>query len=91
MFEKLKIYLAGPNSVRGIRYRASKLPECPYKVMLLLVADQLENKKIDKHVAKKVIEYFRTDNMDLINVGIKMLDLNSGQRSVALNILKKMK
>ena len=80
-----------PYSVKGLRKRALRLPECPYRLVLEMAADQLEEKKVTKDVIKKAIEYVRTGNEELISVAIKMLNLNNGQISVALNLLKGMK
>ena len=90
MLRALKAFF-NPYSVEGLRLRASKLPECPYRLILEIVADQLENKKVDVNVAKKAVEYARTGNQELLTVAIKMLNLNSGQIDVALHLLKKMK
>jgi len=83
MFEK-------PYSVKGLRKRATRLKDCPYKLMLELVADQVEAKKVSEREAKKAIEYIRTNDPNLTAVAIQMLQLNQGQISIMLDILKKM-
>lgn len=77
-------------SVKGLRKRATRLKECPYKLILELAADQLENKKIDRAIAKKAIEYIRTNNNELIGVAIKMLNPSQEQVNKALSRLRKM-
>ena len=79
-----------PYSVKGLRKRALKLKDCPYKLMLELVADQVETKKVSEREAKKAIEYIRTNDPNLTAVAIQMLQLNQGQISIMLDILKKM-
>lgn len=79
-----------PYSVQGLRKRASKLNECPYKLILGLAADQLEAKVVNKKQVKKAIEYVRTGHSTLLSVAIKMLNPNQGQIDTALHLLKKM-
>jgi len=38
-------FLRDPYSVEGLKHRASKLPNCPYKLFLELTATQLEMEK----------------------------------------------
>lgn len=83
--------LLDPYSVQGLRKRASKLNECPYKLVLELAANQLETKKVEQEQVKKVIEYARTGNQDLLTVAIKLLNPNQGQIDTALHLLQKMK
>ncbi len=82
--------LRDPLSVKSLRNRASKLENCPYKLILELVADQLEEQKITRDIAEKAIEYVRTGNPDLLTVAMKMINLNQGQISIALSLLRKM-
>jgi len=83
MFEK-------PYSAKGLRKRASKLKDCPYKLLLKLVADQVEVKKVPEKNAKKAIEYIRSNNPVLTGVAIEMLHLNQEQISIMVDLLKKM-
>lgn len=88
----MKIFdLFDPYSIKNLRKRASKLPECPYRLILETSADQLENKKVNKNTVKKIIKYVRTGNQELTFVAIQLLNLNKGQISVALNLVGKMK
>ena len=80
-----------PYSAKGLRKKVSKLKDCPYKLMLELVADQVEEKKVTQNEAKKAIEYVQTNDPTLIGVAIEMLHLNKGQVSIIVNLLKKMK
>jgi DNA polymerase/3'-5' exonuclease PolX len=81
-------FLADPYSVEGLRLRASKLPNCAYRVLLELAATQLEDKKIDKATVKKIIEYARTGKLELLTVAIKMLELSQEQTAEVLSLLK---
>lgn len=79
-----------PNSAPNLRKRAERLQDCPYKLILNLIADQLEINKITKREAVKIIKYIRTcDNSKMIEAA-KMLNLNQGQISTALHLLEKM-
>jgi len=84
------IDLFGLYSVKSLRRRAARLPECPYRLILEMAADQLETKKVTKDEVKKAIEYVRTGHPDLLSVAMKMLNLNRGQVDVALSLLHKM-
>ena len=78
-----------PYSAKGLRERASKLKDCPYKLILELVADQVEGKKVAQNEAKKAIEYIQSNDPSLTGVAIEMLHLNKGQVSIMINLLKK--
>jgi len=91
MLDPIRWIFDDPYSVKGFRKRASKLSDCPYRLVLELAADQLERNKVTKNTIKKAIEYVRTGNPELTAVAIKMLNLNQGQVTVALNLLKKMR
>lgn len=71
--------LFNPNSVKSLRTRASKLPDSPYKFLLELTADQIENKVITIHEAKKIISYVRTGNPIFLEVALNLLQLNKEQ------------
>lgn len=77
-----------PNSSKGIRIRAAKLPNCAYRVFLELAATQLENKTITTQEAAKAIEYMRTNQKDLVSVAVKMLKPTPEQVSEVLNLFK---
>jgi hypothetical protein len=62
-----------PNSAWGLRHRASRLEDCDYKLFLQKIADALEEKKLNKRDARKLIEYWRSGNEHLISVAIKVL------------------
>ena len=79
-----------PYSAKGLRKRALKLEDCPYKLILELVADQVETKKVGEREAKKAIEYIQSNNPTLTGVALQMLHLNKGQISIMVNLLKKM-
>ena len=79
-----------PYSAKGLRERASKLEDCPYKLILELVADQVEVKKVGEREAKKAIEYIQSNDPTLTGVALQMLHLNKGQISIMVNLLKKM-
>ena len=79
-----------PYSISSLHKRASKLPECPYKLILEMSADQLDAGKVSKKEVKKVIEYARTCNPTLLTVALKILNLNQGQISTALHLLENM-
>ena len=81
-------FLRDPYSVEGLRYRASKLPNCPYKLLLELTATQLEKKIITRDEAKKAVEYFRSGNRELVSVGLKILNLSEEQIEKALKMLR---
>jgi len=81
----------GPNSLKGLRKRAERLEDCPYKLILQLAADQIENNIITEREAKKAIKYARTHNSDLLSVAMKMLQLSQEQISTTLRLLEKMK
>lgn len=53
-----------PNSPWGLRYRASKLEECPYRNLLLLLADLMCSKAIIVKESKDIIRDFREDNLE---------------------------
>ena len=86
-YEKLE-GMFNPYSLNGLKYRASKLPDCPYKVLLELTIIQLEAKKLNELEAKKAIEYFRSGNKELLVVGFKILNLSDEQINEALALLK---
>ena len=79
-----------PYSILSLHKRASKLEECPYKLILNLAADQLEAGKTNRDDAKKAIEYMRTNDPTLQGVALKMLNLNPSQIAVAIHLLEKM-
>jgi len=79
-----------PYSAKGLRKRASKFGDCPYKLILELVADQVEAKKVGEREAKKAIEYIQSNDPTLTGVALQMLHLNKGQISIIVNLLKKM-
>jgi len=66
-------FLHDPYSVFGLKLRASKLPDCPYKLFLELTATQLE---------KKVIK------QELISVALKILNLSREQMNEVLRRLE---
>ncbi|RLI22904.1 hypothetical protein DRO45_00020 [Candidatus Bathyarchaeota archaeon] len=82
-------FLRDPYSVEGLRHRASKLPDCPYKLFLELTATQLEKKTITREEAKKAVEYFRTGKQELISVALKIfLNLSREQMNEVLRRLE---
>lgn len=86
MFDWMDMY-----SAKNLRKRAARLEECPYKLVLQLAADQVERGKATSLEARKALELVQTNDPDLISVAMKMLHLNQGQVTVAINLLKKMK
>lgn len=80
-----------PYSVKGLKLRAEKLRQSPYRLILEMAAEQLENKKINKYEVKKIIEFSRSGKTELLNVAMKMLNLNHNQTQVALKILDGLK
>jgi len=81
-------FLRDPYSVEGLKHRASKLPDCPYKLFLELTATQLEKKVITREEAKKAVEYFRTGKQELISVALKILNLSKEQMNEVLRRLE---
>jgi len=81
-------FLRDPYSVEGLRHRASKLPDCPYKLFLELIAAQLEKNTITQDEAKKAVEYFRTGKQGLISVALKILNLSKEQMNEVLRRLE---
>jgi len=88
--KELGFMLAHPNpySPASLRQRAAKLPYVPYRVLLELTAGQLDKKVISEDVAKKAVEYFRTGKLELLKVGVRMLNLSDDQTRKALILLK---
>lgn len=60
-------------SAWGLRHRASKLEESPYKMFLEFAADQIDKGVTDELGAKKAIEYFRTGKRELIVAALTIL------------------
>lgn len=77
-----------PYSVEGLRHRAKKLPDCPYKILLELCAVQLEKKAVSKEAVQKAVEYFRSGNEDLLKSGVGVLKLSHEQIQEVLSLLK---
>lgn len=80
----------GPNSIKGLRKRAERLPDSPYKLLLQLTATQLESNKITNREVKKIIEYARTGDSTLLTVALKFLNLTPEQISISIQQLEKM-
>lgn len=54
-----------PYSAWGLRYRANKLPDCPYKYFLLAVSECVEKKYISKSYAHQIVVTARQGTIGL--------------------------
>lgn len=76
-----------PNSPEGLRMRAAKLPNVPYRFLLELTATQVEHNVISEETAKLAVSHFRTGQMERLVTGLKLLQLSHEQSEDALSLL----
>lgn len=85
------VFWTNPYSIDGLKERVAKLPQCPYRLVMELAIDKLEQKKVTRDEVKKAIEYVRTGKSELMLVAIKMLKPSQNEIEVALKLLNEMK
>lgn len=86
ILKKIKGFL-NPYSVEGLRLRISKLPDCPYTVLLTLCANQLEAKRITELDCREAVAKFRLATKDSIASGLRLLKLTHKQYTEVLALL----